>query len=78
MNAFLFPLVGRSNRVVVPERIDMIPTIEALEDGTREDQILPRDQFVPQVRDLALPAGQVLEEQTESLRYEDAAPIFVP
>ena len=62
----------------VPERIDMNPTIAVLADETRRDQILPRDQFVPQVPDLALPARQILEEQRQSLRSVDEAPTFVP
>ncbi len=51
---------------------------EILERETRDEHAGPRDQFVPQVEDASLPANQVLQEQQNSRKPDDAAPLFVP
>lgn len=54
-----------------------LPT-EKPERETRNEQVGPRDQFVPQVEDESLPASQVLREQLSSPKADDATPLFVP
>ena len=55
----------------------MSPT-EKPERETRNEQMGPRDQFVPQVEDESRPASQVLQEQLNRPNPENAAPLFVP
>jgi len=60
------------------ERNDMMSPTEKPERETRNEQMGPRDQFVPQVEDESRPASQVLQEQLNRPNPENAAPLFVP
>ncbi len=52
--------------------------VELAQDEIREDEVRPREQFIPQVSDQALPAAQVLAEQQHDPTAVTTSPRFIP